>query len=62
MRLWERSPASAEAMGAPGVCWERQWVHADPSQGRGVDQAVVGWHNWKVGTDSPNVGHKEVTD
>lgn len=54
--LWEKSPRSVEAMGAPGVCSVRQWVHAGPSQGRSVDQAVVGWHNWKVGTDSPAVG------
>lgn len=53
---------SVDAMGAPGVCWMRQCVHAVPSQGRSVDQAVVGWHNWRVGTDSLNIGHKLITE
>lgn len=48
-----KSPASLEAVGAAGVCWVRQWVPADPSQVRSVEQAVVGWHGWKVGAGSP---------
>lgn len=41
--LWEKSPVSAEAMGAPGVCRVRHW-------------RSVGWGE-QVDTDSPGRGH-----